>query len=100
MFVGHKFEYKWKTYQNAQAQECKADSCNQLSKKENKSPPTLQTWAKHQCGRGQAHPGTDHMKAVTRQGHQGATAPQRLPPRPIFHLLMHGGMLRRYRVVS
>ena len=50
-------------------------------------------------GGAQAHLGTDHVKVVMRRAHQGA-APQRLPSRPGFHRLMHGGILWRFRIVS
>ena len=40
------------------------------------------------------------QKAVMRRAHQGAGAPQRLPPGPSFHRQLHGDMLWRFRIVS
>ena len=80
---------------------CKADSRNQISKKEKKKAHLHVKLGPSTGVEGaQGHSGTDHTKVLMRRGHQGVSAPQRLPPRPSFHQLMHGGMLRRQRIVS
>jgi len=71
-FAGYKFEYKWKTKQNAQTWKRNVDS---TSKNQAKAHFNKESGPSTDVGRVQAHLGTDHMKAVTGQPHQGADAP-------------------------
>jgi hypothetical protein len=72
-FAGHKFEYKWKTYQKAQTKDVKQKCANERNKE---SPPLCNLLEQNTTMGGvQGHPGTDQAKVVVRQAHQGAGGP-------------------------
>ena len=64
----------------------KADSGNQISKKEKKAHLNAKYGPSTDVAMAQAHPGTNHAKAVARRTHPGTGAP-RVRPHPCGWLL-------------
>ena len=65
-FAGHTFEYRWKTKQNAQSRKRNADPTSKNQAKPHSNEDSMPSTV---VGEAQTHPGTDHMKVVTRWAH-------------------------------